>query len=259
MQSICTEKNPSCWRFSGCRPQLFCSTSGQITGTGNLSIGTAATLHLANNTPVSTTASLSLTNTSFLDLTNAKLIVEDTSVTRPADLTLLKSQVSSSNIYSATANAFNTTAGKTVMVVAISDNAIREATFPSGSTNFGATNNVDTHSILITATYKGDANLDGVVDIQDLTDVANHWQQAVTDWSQGDFDNSNFVDIQDLTAIANNWQDGVGAGGGSSQSFSDALTQIGGLSAPTPAPEPNSFALLSLTSLLLTKPRRHHI
>jgi len=198
--------------------------------------------------------------TGSLDLTISKLIVEDSSGTRAADLAQIKNEALTVNtaggtvgIYSSTANAANMAAGKVVKVVAVSDNAVRMATFPAGSTNFGGVNNVDVSSILVAAVFKGDANMDGVVDIQDLTDVANHWQQSVTDWSQGDFDGSNFVDIQDLTAVANNWQAGVGAGGGSS--FSDALAQIGGFK-PAATPEPASLAVLGLGGLVLSSRRR---
>jgi len=206
-------------------------------------------------------ASAVSTYTAALDLTINKLIVEDTSGTRAADIAQIQNEALTSNtnsgtvgIFSSTANATNVAAGKIVKVVAVSDNAVRIATFPAGSTNFGGTNNVDAHSILVAAVFKGDANMDGVVDIQDLTDVANHWQQSVTDWSQGDFDGSDFVDIQDLTAVANNWQAGVGAGGGSS--FSDALAQIGGFK-PSTVPEPASLALLGLGGVLVTSRRRH--
>jgi len=204
-------------------------------------------------------ASAISTWTGSLDLTNSKLIIEDSTGSRAADIAKIKDEALASNttglvgIFSSTANAANLAAGKVVKVVAVSDNAVRIATFPAGSTNFGGTNNVDASSILVAAVFKGDANMDGVVDIQDLTDVANHWQQSVTDWSQGDFDGSNFVDIQDLTAVANNWQAGVGAGGGSS--FSDALAQIGGFK-PAATPEPASLALLGLGGLLLTNRRR---
>jgi hypothetical protein len=185
-------------------------------------------------------------------------------VNRAADLAQIKDEALAANtqsntfgIFSSTAASFNTAAGKTVKVVAVVDNGVRMATFPSGSTNFGGTNNVDASSILIESTFKGDANLDGVVDIQDLTAVANHWQQSVTDWSQGDFDGSDFVDIQDLTAVANNWQAGVGSGGGSS--FGDALDSLPGFGKSTATPEPMSLAVLGLGGLVLAGRRRRRL
>ena len=52
----------------------------------------------------------------------------------------------------------------------------------------------------------GDANLDGIVDIQDLTIVANNWQQSLNSWADGDMNGDGIVDIQDFTIVANHWQ-----------------------------------------------------
>jgi len=235
----------------------FSQTGGTLSFTSLQILGGNTSFH-AVTTKLSALSFTGFTNhwSGQLDITNSKLIIEDTSSTRAADLANLKNQALTSNIQSSSANAANAAAGKIIMSLVVSDNTVRLATFPSGSTNFGGTNNVDAHSILITAAFKGDANLDGVVDIQDLTDVANHWQQSVTDWSQGDFDNSNFVDIQDLTAVANNWQAGVGGGGaGGGQSFNDALAQISNFK-PAAIPEPASLALLTFGATLLRRRRR---
>jgi len=137
------------------------------------------------------------------------------------------------------------------------DNAVRMANFPQTGTNFGTgVGNVDANSILITATYLGDANLDGVVDIKDLQDLANHWQASATDWSQGDFNGDGIVDIRDLQAIANNWQQGVGApGAGSGETFGEALALLPAFGGAA-TPEPASLALLGLGGVVLASRRR---
>jgi hypothetical protein len=56
----------------------------------------------------------------------------------------------------------------------------------------------------------GDVNHDGVVDIQDITSVANHW---LTPSPYGDANHDYTADIQDLTVIANHWLQTSGGGG----------------------------------------------
>ena len=86
---------------------------------------------------------------------------------------------------------------------------------------------VDSTSALLKLTFAGDTNLDGIVDITDLGNLASHWQASAT-WLGGDFDYNNFVDITDLGLLATNWQAGV--------SINDALAAIGlgGASVPEP-------------------------
>jgi len=59
-------------------------------------------------------------------------------------------------------------------------------------------------------TLDGDVNLDGVVDIQDITSIANNWLSA---GPAGDANGDGVVDIQDITLSANHWLQG---GGGAS-------------------------------------------
>lgn len=58
----------------------------------------------------------------------------------------------------------------------------------------------------------GDANLDGIVDIQDITAAANHWLTN-SGWQGGDVNGDGVVDIQDVTAMANHWLQQGGGGG----------------------------------------------
>ena len=47
----------------------------------------------------------------------------------------------------------------------------------------------------------GDANIDGRVDVNDLTIVLSHFGQTGTAWSQGEFTGSGTVDVNDLTIV----------------------------------------------------------
>ena len=77
----------------------------------------------------------------------------------------------------------------------------------------------------------GDANLDGTVDINDLTIVLAHYNQTGMSWTQGEFTGDGTVDINDLTIVLANYNQSVGA-------------------APLAAvPEPSSVALLAAVAL----------
>lgn len=53
----------------------------------------------------------------------------------------------------------------------------------------------------------GDANCDGIVNLDDLTLVLNHWLQSTTVGNNGDVIGSEdgFVNLDDLTLVVNNW------------------------------------------------------
>jgi hypothetical protein len=77
------------------------------------------------------------------------------------------------------------------------------ATLPLGAyTSFRGTT-VDNTSLLIAFTRTGDANLDGVVDDNDVTIVGAYYApgKLQPDWTLGDFDYSGFVDDDDVTLL----------------------------------------------------------
>ena len=51
----------------------------------------------------------------------------------------------------------------------------------------------------------GDANLDGKVDINDLTIVLANYGQTGKTWTTGDFNGDGTVDINDLTIVLTNY------------------------------------------------------
>ena len=58
------------------------------------------------------------------------------------------------------------------------------------------------HSFLLTPALAGDANLDGKVDINDLTTVlTNYGQSTAMSWTTGDFNRDGAVDVNDLTIV----------------------------------------------------------
>ena len=87
------------------------------------------------------------------------------------------------------------------------------------------------HTVLLTP-LAGDANLDGQVDINDLTIVLANYGKASATWFEGDLNGDGRVDINDLTTVLANYGTSYGA------------------AAPTAAvPEPSCIALLGLVPL----------
>ena len=75
----------------------------------------------------------------------------------------------------------------------------------------------------------GDANLDGKVDINDLTVVLSNYGQTGMSWSTGEFTGSGTADINDLTIVLAHY----GQSAGSSSA------------APAAVPEPGVLALIT--------------
>ena len=69
-----------------------------------------------------------------------------------------------------------------------------------------------THGFLLTPATAGDANLDGKVDINDLTVVLCDYNQGGMTWTQGEFTGSGTVDINDLTIVLANYNTTSGTG-----------------------------------------------
>ena len=68
-------------------------------------------------------------------------------------------------------------------------------------------------TITVMPALRGDANLDGRVDINDLTIVLTNYGKTGATWSEGDFNYHGTVDINDLTIVLANYNQTLGASG----------------------------------------------
>ena len=71
-----------------------------------------------------------------------------------------------------------------------------------------------THGFLLTEASPGDANLDGSVDVNDLTIVLASFGNSGMVWSQGDFNDDGRVDVNDLTILLTSFGQSLGSPAG---------------------------------------------
>ncbi|WP_428938174.1 hypothetical protein [Fontivita pretiosa] len=195
---------------AGGAPRLML-TGGTLRAAG-LSVGTAGAL---------------------LDIADAAVIVDYFTPASPFNALL--AQVGSGRIVSSIAQA------NPAKSLALADNSDLGLGSFAGET-------IDNSSVLLIATWTGDANLDGAVDADDLSLLAIHWQTSAT-WAGGDFDYSGFVDIRDLYLLAGNWQAGIAAAPHSS--LSQSLLALG--LPVSVVPEPAALGAGLLAAMLLTR------
>jgi hypothetical protein len=162
----------------------------------------------------------------MLDLTNGSAIV-DYPNGGPNPETTLRAQIISGRGGSGLGKTWNAAGITSSQAAADPVNTTsvgyaNNATMPLGSmTNFRG-QAVDPSTVLIRYTRTGDANLDGIVNNNDVTIVGSNYAPGIPkpSWAFGDFDYNGFVDNDDVTLLGVNYNP-------------DA--------SPIPAPEPDSF------------------
>ena len=172
-----------------------------------------------------------------LDLTSDKLIVEN-SPTHAAAFATLQNQALFGRTN--TAGIISTTPPPN-SAIAVIDNGALATPF----TTFGGVA-VDSNSILLTVALLGDANVDGHVDLTDLSTVLNNFGSSTSAWTSGNFDGGSTIDLTDLSDVLNNF------GAASSSASAGSLA-----SATSSAPEPTSLAALMMATPILLKRRSH--
>jgi hypothetical protein len=169
---------------------------------GTLSIGSRGIATLtASGAKALTVTSLSITGAGRLDLTDNAMIVDHAGVTPISSIRALL------------ASGFN--GGSWDGFGIISSSAARLPNTGIGFaeatdlfTSFPATfkgQTIDNTSVLLRHTLKGDADLNGAVNLLDFNRFAANFGQTNRRWSQGDFDYNGTVDLVDFNRLAANF------------------------------------------------------
>ena len=101
----------------------------------------------------------------------------------------------------------------------------------------------------ITLALAGDADLNGTVDLTDLSTVLNHFGQTTSAWGDGNFDGASTIDLTDLSDVLNTF-------GQSNPNANASSFVLQPSTFPTPTPEPVSLAAISLPFLPLLLRRK---
>ena len=197
-------------------------TIGASTSTAALQLSTG-TLKLNNPLTLSGTTGAW---TSALNINGHKLAIETTPATKATTVATLRDQISFGKTHPTGITTSNLPAN---FALALLDNAVTHFS------TFGGLP-VDTNAILLSPELLGDANIDGHVDLTDLSTILNNFGATTPAWTSGNFDNAPTIDLTDLSDVLNNF--GQSNPNASSSSF---ILQPSTFSTP----EPTTLLLLA--------------
>ena len=202
--------------------------AGPVAVSDNATLQIGATLPAAPKLPALTLSNGSLTPAATLDLNGQKLVIEP-AASRSTALATLQAQAA----YGATNPTGIISSGMPATFgIAVIDNAI------TNLSTFG-NQTVDSNSLLLSPELLGDANIDGKIDLSDLSTVLNHMGNSTPNWTDGNFDHAPSIDLTDLSAVLNNF--------GLTYSSPRINASV------TPAPEPATLSLLLLAAALFAR------
>ncbi len=177
--------------------------------------------------------------TANLNIADNKLIIEATAGTKTSIITQTQDQVKFGSTHAA---GITTATLPSNMAVAVVDNGL----LSPQKAIFGGVG-VDGNSVLVSAELLGDANIDGHVDLTDLSTVLNNFGSTTNAWTSGNFDGAATIDLTDLSAVLNNF-------GATNLNASEVAAGSSAVAAATP--EPASLAIAGVGAALLMMRRR---
>jgi autotransporter-associated beta strand protein len=229
------------------------STSGSISGSGALTIGTTSTpaiLKLANGSGLSSQNSLVVNPNSTLDIGNNSVAINYTGTSPEPAIAALLALGYSSGSWTGTGITSS---------VAAANPAHLSVGYVDGSLDAGVS--AQPNQVLFALTIPGDAALNGTVNFNDLLVVCQHLQTDGNDWSQGnfDYDPNGFVGFSDLLIVAENLNTTINiidtqlGQSSSNSSAGQSQTQFDIASVP----EPCCATAAALGALLLSRRRKN--
>jgi hypothetical protein len=215
-------------------------------GTLQVIAGGGANVSVVKSVAVATGAG----STAKLDLTDNAMVIDYTDSSSLAAVTAL--------VASGYANGAQTGAG-IITSTGGASRAIGIADASALTTVPAIFGTVDSTSVLLRTTYRGDSDLNGAVNFDDLLKLAQAYGLSSQRWTNGDSNYDGIVNFDDLLALAQNY--GLGALTGTTLTDSQLSTLGESFAADWAAavslvPEPTSLAALSAASMLVGRRRR---
>ncbi len=143
------------------------------------------------------TRTVAVTPTGLFDLATSKMVIEHEAYSESEAKNLRGVLLGSATTHGLTSSAITDTRHALGYI----ESSVKFATFPA--TWNGEALNGD--EILVQLTLKGDANLTGNVNFDDLLIFAQNYRKTNAFWWQGDFDYNGTVNFDDLLSLAQNY------------------------------------------------------
>jgi T5SS/PEP-CTERM-associated repeat protein len=231
--------------------QVNVGSFGQLSGDGTV-VGSVSNAGLIS--PGSSPATLNVTG-SFSQSSSGKLLIEIASASSYDKLVISgAAALNGGSMRVAALDSYIPLPGTSYAVMTYAShvgntlNVLNETGYPG--LRFTPTFGLTSLTLLSSAVFAGDADLDGDVDVADLGALATNWQSNAN-WLGGDFDFNGTVNVNDLGLLASNWQAGVA--GPSGPSLPTAMAALG--LPQVSIPEPAGAVLLIELTLLAASPR----